>query len=346
MKFLDYEPIIRRAWQEYLDDRSILAISDISAMVSTNQVYRVDLSDGNFLVAKLSYFGKYEHFVEDHNIIHSMSRLLAKPFESFLATSLLKDATVFTHREINKIIDTWVVFYTPVTVMHSLPKKLSKEELIQFAEQIALFHKSCKNIKPLLPHSSKTLKFDIFSLLQHLETETGQFEYGDYAKDIRHHCNIFLKNWETYRYDELPQIPVFVDWNIGNFSIDENGRFYSRWDYDWFRMASRVLDFYFCSRVVSESGDRTVFSYYIEPLMEERFLIFLEHYHKIFPLTEKEIFFIKEAYRFFILHYVINFGKYFFHDFYSLRLQQEALTIHLPRLDEKFNPDKLLAVIH
>lgn len=345
MKFFNFEPVIRRAWDDYPDERSILGITDISAMVSTNQVYRVDLSDGNFVVAKLSYFGKYEHFVEDHNIIHSMSRLLPAPFENFLATSLLKEATVFTHREKTEFNDAWVVFYSPVPVKYSFPKKLSIDTLKQFASQIANFHKSCKNIKTLLPPSSKTMIVDIHGLLKKLDTEVGQFEYGEYLDEIRNQCHIFLENYTRSKFEDILQIPVFVDWNIGNFSIDEDGNLFSRWDYDWFRIAPRVLDFYFCSRVVSEGGDKTVFSYYLQPLLEERFLMFLKEYHRVFPVTEKEILFIKEAYRFFILHYVINFGKFFFHEFYALRLQKEALTIHLPEIEKEFKPEILLSVL-
>ena len=68
-----------------------------------------------------------------------------------------------------------------------------------------------------------------------------------------------------------------------------------------------MMDFYFFSRIVSNIGDRTVFSYVAGPMMEDRFFLFLKHYHEIFPLTENEIRFMKEAYRFFILNYVIFF---------------------------------------
>ena len=120
---------------------------------------------------------------------------------------------------------------------------------------------------------------------------------------ILQHSDSFLTNVDSLHYStEIETIPVLVDWNIGNFSITGDGKFYSRWDYDWFRMSSRVMDFYFFSRVVSDVGDRTVFSYLVDTLMEDRFMMFLKEYHKIFPLTLREIHFIKEAYRFFILN--------------------------------------------
>jgi hypothetical protein len=93
------------------------------------------------------------------------------------------------------------------------------------------------------------------------------------------------------------------------------------------------MDFYFFSRVCSDAGDRTVFSYYIGPMAEERFGWFLEEYHKIYPLTEREIRFLPEAYRFFILNYVIKYGRYFFHRTYATKLQREAYDIYFPSID-------------
>jgi len=81
-------------------------------------------------------------------------------------------------------------------------------------------------------------------------------------------------------------------------------------DYDWFRMSYRMMDFYFFSRVVSMAGDRTVLV--IGSIHDgDRFIIFLEEYHKINPLTANELRFMREAYRFFILNYVIKDGSIF-----------------------------------
>ncbi len=84
------------------------------------------------------------------------------------------------------------------------------------------------------------------------------------------------------------------------------------------------MDFYSFSRVVSDIGDKTDFSYTSTQLCEERFIRFLQAYHKEFPLTKNEILFLPEAYRFFILHYVISYGTYFFTESYAKKLQTEA----------------------
>ncbi|HKK44664.1 MAG TPA: hypothetical protein VJ964_04035, partial [Balneolaceae bacterium] len=99
---------------------------------------------------------------------------------------------------------------------------------------------------------------------------------------------------------------------------------------------------YFFSRIVSKVGDKTVFSYDIDPLMEDRFILFLKSYHKVNPLKEVEIRFLKEAYRFFLLNYVVKYGRYFFHEIFASRLQQEAYNKHLPLIDKKFDPEPLL----
>ena len=84
-------------------------------------------------------------------------------------------------------------------------------------------------------------------------------------------------------------------------------------------------------------------SYYV---MEERFLVFLQAYHKVFPLSRNEVLFIKDAYRFFILNYVIKDGSYFFSASYAEKLQQEALRDYLPSIDDRFDADVLLRALN
>ena len=197
-------------------------------------------------------------------------------------------------------------------------------------------------MKNVLPKSSKTLRTDIYSLQQQLEKNEKQFGSAMQADFLKYHCDLFLKNRSKYDMKSFEIIPVFIDWNIGNFSVTKNLELYSRWDYDWFRMSYRVLDFYFLSRVVSDIGDRTVFSYYINTLMEDRFIIFLQEYHKVNPLTANEVRFLKEAYRFFILNYVIKDGKHFFSEQYAKKLQAEAFDIYLPSVDRDFDAEKII----
>lgn len=343
--FIDFTTIVREAWKAYDATREIVRIVDISAKVSTNHVYRITFSDGNFIIGKLSYFGSYEHFVEDHSIIDTLSNNLQTPFENFLARALAKGKFLFVYRSQTEILDAWVVFYRPITIKKRLPRRLDEAQIIKLGEQIALFHKACHSTRNTLPPSSKTLKTDIDHLLSILETDEGKYEHRMHIDEIREQSDLFLEN--SYRLDapNFNKIPVFVDWNIGNFSVTSSFRLFSRWDYDWFRMGTRVLDFYFLSRVVSDIGDRTIFSYNIGTFMEERFLLFLKAYHKVYPLTEPEIRFLKECYRFFILNYVIKDGRFFFHEIFSVKLQKEAYDIYLPSIDKEFNADVILKAL-
>ena len=111
MAFIDFTAIVKEAWHAYDSTRTIVRITDISAKVSTNHVYRIRFTDNSFIIAKLSYFGKYEHFVEDHAIIDTLSNNLPAPFENFLARSLIKGNSLFIYRYTNEILDAWVVFY-------------------------------------------------------------------------------------------------------------------------------------------------------------------------------------------------------------------------------------------
>src|ERR1700755_1601260 len=94
---IDYSDIIKQAWAGYDPTKIIHHIENISARVSTNHVFRITFEDEDIIIAKLSFFGKYEHFKEDHRIIHSLSNNLLYPFENFLAKSLLKNNRVYIH---------------------------------------------------------------------------------------------------------------------------------------------------------------------------------------------------------------------------------------------------------
>jgi len=346
MSFIDFTEIVRQAWEEYDSTRIITSITDVSAKVSTNYVFKITFTDRNFIIAKLSYFGKFEHFVEDHTIINSLSNNLPAPYENLLARSLMKGNSLFIYRYRNQMLDAWVVFYRPVAIKKRAPKRLEEDQIIKFGEQVALFHKACFNIRNTLPPSSKTLMVDMDYLLKIVDTDYGRFEHRMHIDTIKSQIDLFSENYERLTASSFEKIPVFVDWNIGNFSVTSSFKLFSRWDYDWFRMSSRMLDFYFLSRVVSDVGDKTVFSYNIGPLMEKRFLLFLKAYHAIFPLTEAEILFLKEAYRFFILNYVIKDGRHFFHELFATKLQKEAYDIYLPSIDKEFNAELILKALN
>lgn len=343
--FVPFSDIIEQAWQAYDASREIKSISDISVKVSTNYVYKVIFQDNSFVIAKLSYFGQYKHFVEDHTIINVLATNLPAPFENFLARSLVKQRDIFTYRFQNKLIDAWVIFYRPIQIDKKLPKRLDEKQIRLLGQQFANLHKTCHRVRNTLPTSSKTLETDIDHLLRILNSEFGRYEHRMNEEDIRRHCELFFQNSRALGMDNLPRIPVFVDWNIGNFSVTRSLKLFSRWDYDWFRMSSRIMDFYFLSRIVSDAGDRTIFTYNIDTLLEDRFLIFLQEYHQIYPLSEPEVRLLGEAYRFFILNYVIKDGRYFFHEIYATKLQAEAFQQHLPTLDQKFDPEPILRAL-
>jgi Ser/Thr protein kinase RdoA (MazF antagonist) len=342
---IDYDAVIKKAWEGYDNSKTIREIVDISAMVSTNHVFRISFEDNDMVIAKLSYFGNYEHFKEDHRIIHAISNNLLYPFENLLAKSLLKNNHVYIYRYKQGKTDAWVVFYNPSRIWERMPRRLDDEHIIKLGQQLGKFHKACSRVKNVLPKSSKTLRTDIAALQHLLQTKESDFGTPMQVDFLKYHCELFLKNRSTYNMKSFEVIPVFIDWNIGNFSVTPNQDLYSRWDYDWFRMSYRLLDFYFFSRVVSDIGDRTVFSYYIGTMMEDRFILFLKEYHKVNPLTADEIRFLKEAYRFFILNYVIKDGKHFFNEQYAKKLQSEAFEIYLPSVDRDFDAEKIIKAL-
>ncbi len=345
MHEFDYVKIIKHAWTEFDDRHKIRRIYDVSAYVSTNQVYKISFYDREPVFAKLSDYGRFDDFREDHIIINNLANNLEAPYQMFLAQSLVKKNELFIYLFHQENSSAWVVFYNPIQIKNRLPRRLEEKNIRKLGRELARFHKACTNICNQLPNASKTVITDVHNLVKSVsKNEIKMCE--NHKTLVLKHADLFLNNAYKANYTEdFETIPVFIDWNIGNFSITGDGKFYSRWDYDWFRMSSRVMDFYFFSRVVSDVGDRTVFSYLVDTLMEDRFMIFLKEYHRIFPLTESEVRFIIEAYRFFILNYVIKDGPYFFRQSYSAKLVKEAYDTYFPAMETNYNVEKLLKAL-
>ncbi len=335
---------VHEAWLAWGDRRQIEACLDISATVSTNRVYRLRLSDGHELICKTTLYGSYVHFRQDHRIILQWIRQLQHSrYRDFLAPICKNPSTgdVFTHRS----GPTWVVFYEKTDFYDFLPKILTEGQVAALGTEMGHFHRASSNVSSQLDSSWKSLGSDVATLYDLAGDVSWRAEHDldEHAEEaIKRHCDQFLTNAEKLGYHKFKKIPVLVDWNIGNFSVGfeaEGFKFYSRWDYDWFRVEPRMLDFYFCARVVRAEGDQDHFTYSSAPFFEERFFRFLHAYHQVFPLEDEELLFIKEAYRVFLLNYVLRIGQYFFRTEICRRLQREVVDIYLPQLEHtSFTP--------
>lgn len=325
------------AWADYDDPRRLVEVVELSAMVSTNRVYRLILDDGDSVVAKVSNYGSFFLFAEDHDRLHRCSELLhGSRYEGFLASVLTRDGRPYLWYD----GEFWAVLYHEVPIGDRLPRVLTGAQVDNLGFEIAEFHRACAEVAPQVPPTSKSIKSDAIHLLEMVSDRHASLMFGlDQSRvDIVHrHTHRFLMALHEQGYDYWPKLPVLIDWNLGNFSVEFSGsrfRLFSRWDYDWFRVESRVLDFYFLSRVSSRTGDRTRFTYSAHTMLEPRFKRFLRAYHAHFPLSESEVRFLGEAYRFFLLNYVVREGRHFFrHDIWR-HLQHDVVDIHLPMLDD------------
>jgi hypothetical protein len=331
-----YEETARRAFAQSGYGGAIVDVVEVSPMVSTNHVYRLSLADGHHLVAKVSSYGSFWLFKEDHDRLHRCREQLRDTrYANLLADTVIRDGEVFVHRE----GPLWAALYEEVPKLASLPRIVAAEDIQNLAEEMARFHQACREVVRLVPPTSTSIKSDAIHLLDLLSdpATAGRFPYDDdELVYLAGHCERFLAQLDELGYDDWVKIPVLIDWNLGNFSVEYHGdrfRLYSRWDYDWFRMDPRTLDFYFLSRVSSRTGDRTVFSYGPHTFVEPRFQLFLSAYHRVYPLREADVLFLREVYRFFILNYVVRQGEAFFQPDLALRLQREAVTSYLPAAD-------------
>jgi hypothetical protein len=307
----------------------------------------VVFNDSSHIVAKISSYGSYFLFAEDHDRLFTSAQLLrGTRWEGFLAEVLPRDGHAYTWYDGTY----WVAFYTDVERAMQLPSILNDEQIGNLAREIASFHRECSQIAGSLPPTSNSVKGDAIHLLDQLSHEFAAEHFGLRHDDIeiaKRSTHDFLLHLEHIRFDEWEKIPVLVDWNLGNFSVKHQGHqfeLFSRWDYDWFRIDTRMLDFYFFSRVSSETGDRTSFTYSPHTLLEPRFINFLRQYHEVFPLSKRELLFLPWAYRFFILNYVIREGAKFFREDISVKFRKDATRIYLPMLND-FDASPLLAVL-
>lgn len=333
-----HREVVEAAWADYGDARRITSVDEVSAHVSTNRVFRIGLDDGSAVIAKASSYGSYFLFYEDHERLHRCSALLqGTRWESFLAgVKCRPDGRIYTWYDERM----WAVFYDEVTRRDALPRVLGVDEIRNLAREIAEFHLACADIAPQIPVGSKTVKSDAIHLLDLLESPFAprNFDLPPEAIGVLwRHTHTFLERLISFGYDDWPRIPLLIDWNLGNFSVEHHDdgtfRLFSRWDYDWFRIEPRMLDFYFLSRVSSSTGDRTRFTYGPHTLVEPTFLEFLRAYRDVYPLTDDEVQFLPEVYRFFILNYVVREGARFFRADLCAQFRRDSVRTYLPALD-------------
>lgn len=327
----DAERVVREAWVDVAskvgDQRCVVATVEVSAHVSTNRVFRVVFDDDSAIIAKVSSYGSYFLFAEDHDRLARCSALLRHGrWSGFLADVLVVDKRPYTWYDGR----CWCAFYTEVERAESLPRVLSQADVLGFAREIARFHHACAEIAPALPSVSNSVKGDAIHLLDQLTNPFAPRNFDLPPEDIgvlARFTHDLLLHLEHVHYDEWKKIPILVDWNLGNFSVvrqDGEIRLFSRWDYDWFRIESRLLDFYFLSRVSSSTGDRTSFTYSPHTLVEPRFVGFVRAYHEVNPLTRRDIEFLPYAYRIFILNYVVREGARFFRNDLCSQFRRDA----------------------
>ena len=345
---IDAERIVRLAWTDYGDNRSIVEIVEVSAHVSTNHVFRLHLDDGSHVVGKVSSYGSYFLFAEDHDRLFKLVQSLSNSrWSGFLAQVLPRDGRAYTWYDGS----CWAAFYNDVERGTQLPRIITTDDIVFLAREIAGFHKACANAALDLPPTSNSVKGDAIHLLDQLSSEFAPRNFDLRESDIsylRTSTHNFLTNLENIHFDAWTKIPILVDWNLGNFSITQDAnlvkRLFTRWDYDWFRIDTRMLDFYFLSRAASHPGDKTHFSYSPHTLVEPRFVEFLKTYHSVYPLSRAEIEFLPSAYQFFILNYVIREGAKFFRADLSTRFRKDAVRLYLPML-ESLDISPLLQIV-
>jgi hypothetical protein len=329
--------ILPEGWLATRDPRRLLMVEEIRIGVSTNRVFRLRLDDGTSAIAKVTSFGSFVHFRQDHErICDWIERLTGTRWARFLAPVVAREGRPCLYRD----GPSWVAFYEEVERGEGLPRVLSEAEIENLADEMARFHRACLRVSGRIDPTWKTLGSDVALLRDQLDQRAwcdARSVGPASAEFLREHCDAFLENADALGVHRMRHLPVLLDWNLGNFGVRRRGRrfrLFRRWDYDWFRIGPHTLDFYFLARVTSAVGDRTEFTYGVGPFFEERFARFLRAYQAQLPLRSEDLLFLREVYRFFLLNYVIRDGENFFQPAICERLRREAIELQLPALAE------------
>ena len=143
--------------------------------------------------------------------------------------------------------------------------------------EIAEFHLACTDLAPRIPGGSKTIKSDAIHLLDLLESPFAPRNFDLPPESIGmlwRHTHEFLERLIDAGLRRVAEDPgadrLEPRQLLGRHRRRRAFRLFSRWDYDWFRIEPRMLDFYFLSRVSSSTGDRTRFTYGPHTLVEPR----------------------------------------------------------------------------
>src|SRR4029079_8163746 len=155
------------AWAAYGDGRTIAEVEEVSANVSTNRVYRLHLDDSSTLITKVSSYGSYFLFVEDHDRLSRCAHLLHDTrFGGMLAGVWHRDGRIFTWYERNM----WAVCCDDVPRREALPRILQPDQVANLGREMAEFHLACTDIARQIPAGSQTVKSDAIRLLDLLES--------------------------------------------------------------------------------------------------------------------------------------------------------------------------------
>src|SRR4029079_8516059 len=120
-------------------ERQITSVTEVSAFVSTNAVYRLALDDGASVIAKVSSYGSYFLFAEDHAGLYRLSEVFARTrFSRLLARVLGRDGRAFTWYD-GKL---WAAFYEEIDRARSLPPILDDGDMENIAKENALHHRA------------------------------------------------------------------------------------------------------------------------------------------------------------------------------------------------------------
>ena len=192
-------------------------------------------------------------------------------------------------------------------------------------------------IAPFLPSASKTIKSDAIHLLDLLESPFAprNFDLPPEAIGVLwKHTHRFLERLIEVGYDEWPKIPILIDWNLGNFSVDTSRTADSGCTADGTTTgfaSSRDCSTSTSCRVSPAAPATAPVSPTVRThWSSRRSSPSSTHTAACFRCATDEVAFLPEVYRFFILNYVVREGARFFRPDLCTQFRRDAVRSYLP----------------
>lgn len=248
----------------------------------TNENYIIETSKGKFFLKKYLRHSE-EKISREHKLLEYLKE------NDFPVPELIKNNNNNALTSLQGGLYTFYNFISGHTRVQT--NTTTSEETKNIAKILARYHHLAKNIpldlEPLTPIVNRGSLLELYGkVLDILKDKQNTDEFDKEIKSIIHHKITELNSLPQINTSELPSLFVHGDFHAANMKFNEGGGVRAVFDWELAKYQPRVWEvlcaMVFCSKINWTWNFHT-------PLNFEKAKLFLENYHNLNPLTEKEL---------------------------------------------------------